>query len=91
MFCFVGVVLQVEDAVEVVEVHQEWVGEVLHPLEDHLQAHSHKRLRHQSKEGLGQLVLDLLAHREHHSKEVHHDRVVLHQWAQDLGQWSLVK
>ena len=83
--------LQVEDAVEVVEVHQEWDEEVLHPLEDHLQAHSPKRLRHQSKEGLGQLVLDLLAHREHHSKEVHHDRVDLHQWAQDLGQWSLVK
>ena len=43
--------LQVEDAVEDVEVHQEWDEEVLHPLEDHPPAHSHKRLRHQSKEG----------------------------------------
>ena len=83
--------LQVEDAVEDVEAHQEWDEEVLHPLEDHLQAHSPKRLRHQSKEGLGQLVLDLLAHQEHLSKEVHHDKAVLRRWVQDQGQWSLVK
>ena len=90
MFCFFGVVLQVEDVVEDAEVHRAWDEEVLLPLEDHLQALSLKRLRHQSK-GLGHLVLDQLAHREHHSKEGHHDKVVLHRWVKDQGQWSLVK